>query len=185
MAEQQLLPHIGFTPVPTLQLVPSLSPAKLTMCKPGYIPRASESSGSHLNAINLEGFHVGHMNVILSGSTIIILIGIALFLWFWKKGNSGCCATLARPPALPSTTYNQASLPLPLHYLSSAPPAVTNPSHVVGMEVQPTVAPSSMSSSSSQPTSSVRELEASVSKLYAIVNSQAAALSDKNTIIPL
>ena len=38
--------------------------------------------------------------------------------------------------------------------------------------------------SHSQPTSSVRELEASVSKLYAIVNSQAAALSDKNTINP-
>ena len=153
------------------------------MCKASPPPRASESSGSTLNAINLEGFHVGHMNVILSGSTIIILLGVALFLWFWKKGKSGCCATQAGPSALPSTTYNQAALPLPLHYLPSAPPAVTIPSHVVEMEVQPTVAPST-SSSSSQPTSSVRELEASVAKLYAIVNAQAAALSDKNTNNP-
>ena len=144
------------------------------MCKASPPPRTSESSGSNLNAINLEGFHVGHMNFILSGSTIVILLGVALFLWFWKKGNSGCCATPARPPALPSTTYNQASLPL--HYLPSAPPARTNLSHIVGMDAQPTVAPSTMPSSSSPPTSSVRELEASVSKLYAIVNSQAAAL---------
>ena len=154
------------------------------MCKASPPPRASESSGSTLNAINLEGFHVGHMNVILSGSTIIILLGVALFLWFWKKGKSGCCANPARPSALPPTTYNQACLPLPPHYLPSAPPAVTNTSHAVEMEVQPTVAPTTMSTSSSQPTSSVRELEASVAKLYAIVNAQAAALSDKNSNNP-
>ena len=130
-----------------------------------------------MNAVNLEGFHVGHMNVILSGSTIIILLGVALFLWFWKKGKSGCCANPARPSALPPTTYNQACLPLPLHYLPSAPPApqaVANSSHVVEIEAQPTVAPTTTSTSSIQPTSSVSELEASVAKLYAIVNAQAA-----------
>ena len=147
------------------------------MCKASPTPRASESSGSTLNAINLEGFHVGHMNVILSGSTIIILLGVALFLWFWKKGKTGCCANPARPSALPPTTYNQACLPLPLHYLPSAPPAppaVTNTSHVVEIEAQPTVASTTTSTPSTQPTSSVSELEASVAKLYAIVNAQAA-----------
>ena len=157
------------------------------MCKASPTPKASESSGSTLNAINLEGFHVGHMNVILSGSTIIILLGVALFLWFWKKGKSGCCANPARPSALPPTTYNQACPPLPLHYLPPAPPAppaVTNTSHAVEMEAQPTVASTTTSTSSTQPTLSVRELEASVAKLYAIVNAQAAALSDKNSINP-
>ena len=155
------------------------------MCKASPTPKASESSGSTLNAINLEGFHVGHLNVILSGSSIIILLGVALFLWFWKKGKSGCCANPALPSALPPTTYNQACLPLPLHYLTPAPPAppaVTNTSHAVEMEAQPTVASTTTSTSSTQPTSSVRELEASVAKLYAIVNAQAAALSDKNSI---
>ena len=155
------------------------------MCKASPTPKASESSGSTLNAINLEGFHVGHLNVILSGSSIIILLGVALFLWFWKKGKSGCCANPARPSALPPTTYNQACLPLPLHYLTPAPPAppaVTNPSHAVEMEAQPTVAPTTTSTSSTHPSSPVSELEASVAKLYAIVNAQAAALSDKNSI---
>ena len=151
----------------------------LTMCKASPLPMVPDFSGSNQNAVNMEGFHVGHMNIILSGSTVIILPGVALFLWYWKTWKSGCCATSARPPAQTPTTFNQASLPL--HFLPSAPPALTHPSHVVGMQAQQTTAPSTMSPPSSLPISSVRDLEVSIAKLYAIVNSQAAAIRDKDT----
>ena len=52
---------------------------------------------------------------------------------------------------------------------------------VAELEAQPSLAPTTTSSSSTHPPSSVSELEASVAKLYAIVNAQAAALSDKNS----
>ena len=68
-----------------------------------------DNSGSNQNAVNMEGFHVGHMNIILSGSTVIILLGVALLLWYWKAGRTGCCATSSVPPAQPPTTS-----PMPL-----------------------------------------------------------------------
>ena len=106
------------------------------------------------------------------GGTLGLFLGFSLMtIWdgaqFLCSASKPCCS------------------PIKLHYLTPAPPAppaVTNPSHAVEMEAQPTVASTTTSTSSTQPTSSVRELEASVAKLYAIVNAQAAALSDKNSI---
>ena len=46
------------------------------------LPPPQDNSGSNQNVVNMEGFHVGHMNIILSGSTVIILLGVALFLWY-------------------------------------------------------------------------------------------------------
>ena len=58
--------------------------------------------------------------------------------------------------------------------------------HVVEMQAQQATAPSFQppvsSPSSSPPTTSLRDLEVSIAKLYAIVNTQAAANREKDTI---
>ena len=141
---------------------------------------AKSSSLSYLALIQILKFALQY--IAMEGFHVLILLGVALFPWYWKTGKSGCCATPARPPAQTPTTFNQASLPI--HFLPSAPPALTHPSHVVRMQAQQTTAPSTMSPSSSPPISSVRDLEVLVAKLYAIVNSQAAAFRDKDTNNP-
>ena len=93
-------------------------------------------------------------------------------------------ATSSVPPVQPPTTYNHASLPL--HFLPSAPQALTHSSHMVEMQAQQATAPSFQppvsSPSSPLPTTSLRDLEVSTAKLYAIVNTQAAANREKDTI---
>ena len=154
------------------------------MCKPGSPPKTADRSGSNQNAVNMEGFHVGHMNIILSGSTVIILLGVFLFLWYWKTGKASCCSASTASPSLPTTSYLHPSPPL--YFPPSAPPALLPPSHVVDMQVQqatPSSHPSTTSPphSSGQPSTSIHELQLSVAKLYAIVNAQAEINRDKDT----
>ena len=154
------------------------------MCKPGSPPKTADRSGSNQNAVNMEGFHVGHMNIILSGSTVIILLGVFLFLWYWKTGKASCCSASTASPSLPTTSYLHPSPPL--YFPPSAPPALLPASHVVDMQVQqatPSSHPSttSPSHSSGQPSTSIHELQLSVAKLYAIVNAQAEINRDKDT----
>ena len=153
------------------------------MCKPGSPPKTADRSGSNQNAVNMEGFHVGHMNIILSGSTVIILLGVFLFLWYWKTGKASCCSSSTASPSPPTTSYLHPSPPL--YFPPSAPPALLPPSHVVDMQTQQASAPSFqapvISPSSPPSTTSLRDLEVSVAKLYAIVNTQAAATREMDT----
>ena len=154
------------------------------MCKPGSPPKTADRSGSNQNAVNMEGFHVGHMNIILSGSTVIILLGVFLFLWYWKTGKASCCSASTASPSLPTTSYPHPSPPL--YFPPSAPPALLPPSHVVDMQIQQATTSShpsttSPSHSSAQPSTSIQELQLSVAKLYAIVNAQAEINRDKDT----
>ena len=154
------------------------------MCKPDSPPKTADGSGSNQNAVNMEGFHVGHMNIILSGSTVIILLGVLLFLWLWKRGNASCCLSPTASPGLPTTTYYNPSPPL--NFPPSAPPALPSHSHVVDMQVQQASTSSLPSITSPSPSSalqstSIQELQLSVAKLYAIVNAQAENYRDKDT----